>query len=133
MTEEEVEIVAQEMAKIGGVGWYPGRTDGAVLRVVNQRYRDRARVAIAALERLRAGRDTTEETSPLQEGTPSADAGLQVGTIVVFRPPGDRRAVTCRIEKLEEGRAYLVPCPKPDIGWTSLDNLQPLSIHVSLK
>ena len=27
----------------------------------------------------------------------------------------------------------LVPCPKPDISWTSLDNLQPLSIHVSLK
>ncbi len=133
MTEEEVEVVAQEMAKIGGVTWYPGRTDGAVLRVVNQRYRDRARVAIAALERLRAGKAISNETSPPQDSTPSANPSLQVGAIVVFRPPGDRRTITCRIEKLEEGRAYLVPCPKPDIGWISLDNLQPLSVHVSLK
>lgn len=133
MTEEEVEIVAQEMAKIGGTTWYPGRTNGAVLRVVNERYRDRARVAIAALERLRAGKDTSNDTPALQESTPSVDASLQVGTIVVFRPAGDRRAVTCRIERLEEGRAYLVPCPKPDIGWTSLENLQPLPVHVSLK
>jgi hypothetical protein len=133
MTEEEVEFVAQEMAKIGGATWYPGRTSGAVLRVVNERYRDRARVAIAALERLRAGKAISTEILPSQENIPSADPSLQVGTIVVFRPPGDRRAITCRIEKLEEGRAYLVPCPKPDIGWTSLDNLQPLSVHVSLK
>jgi hypothetical protein len=133
MTEEEVEIVAQEMAKIGGTTWYPGRTSGAVLRVVNERYRDRARVAIAALERLRAGKEALNDTSAPQESTPSADPSLQVGSIVVFRPPGERRAATCRVEKIEEGRAYLVPCPKPDIGWTSLDNLQPLSIHVSLK
>jgi hypothetical protein len=133
MTEEEVEVVAQEMAKIGGTTWYPGRTSGAVLRVVNERYRDRARVAIAALERLRAGKAISTEASPSQESTRTTDPILQVGTLVVFRPPGERRAVTCRIEKLEEGHAYLVPCPKPDIGWTSLDNLQPLSIHVSLR
>jgi hypothetical protein len=132
MTEEEIEIVAQEMAKIGGTTWYPGRTNGAVLRVVNERYRDRARVAIAALERLRAGKEALNDTSPPHESAPSADPSLKVGTIVVFRPLGERRAVTCRIEKLEEGRAYLVPCPKPDIGWTSLENLQPLSTHVSL-
>jgi hypothetical protein len=133
MTEEEVEIVAQEMAKIGGTTWYPGRTSGTVLRVVNERYKDRARVAIATLERLRAGKEALNDTSAPQGSTPSADPSLTVGTIVVFRPSGERRAVTCRIEKIEEGRAYLVPCPKPDIGWTSLDNLQPLSIHVSLK
>ena len=133
MTEEEVEIVAQEMAKVGGTTWYPGRTNGAVLRVVNERYKDRARVAIATLERLRAGKEALTDTLAPQESTPSPDPSLQVGTIVVFRPPGERRAVTCRIERLEEGRAYLVPCPKPDIGWTSLENLQPLSVHVSLK
>jgi hypothetical protein len=133
MTEEEVEIVAQEMAKIGGTTWYPGRTSGAVLRVVNERYKDRARVAIATLERLRAGKEALNDASPPQGSTSSADPSLQVGTIVVFRPSGERRAVTCRIEKLEEGRAYLVPCPRPDIGWTSLENLQPLSIHVSLR
>jgi hypothetical protein len=133
MTEDEVEIVAQEMAKIGGTTWYPGRTSGAVLRVVNERYRDRARVAIAALERLRAGKEVLNDTLAQQASKPSADPSLQVGTIVVFRPSGERRAVTCRIERLEEGRAYLVPCPKPDIGWTSLEDLQPLSVHVSLR
>ncbi len=133
MTEEEVEIVAQEMAKIGGTTWYPGRTSGSVLRVVNERYKDRARVAIAALERLRAAKEALSDTLAPQESTPSVDPSLQVGSIVVFRPAGERRAVTCRIDKVEEGRAYLVPCPKPDIGWTSLENLQPLSIQVSLK
>jgi hypothetical protein len=113
--------------------WYPGRTSGAVLRVVNERYRDRARVAIAALERLRAGKEVLNDTLAQQASKPSADPSLQVGTIVVFRPSGERRAVTCRIERLEEGRAYLVPCPKPDIGWTSLEDLQPLSVHVSLR
>ena len=54
MSEEEVECVAEELAKVGGVAWYPGREPNAILRVVSDRYRDRARVAIAALERLRA-------------------------------------------------------------------------------
>jgi hypothetical protein len=133
MTEEEVEIVAQEMAKIGGTTWYPGRTSGAVLRVVNERYRDRARVAIATLERLRAGKEALSDTLAPQESTPTVDPSLKVGSIVVYRPSGDRRAVTCQIEKLEEGRAYLVPCPKPDIGWTSLENLQPLPVRVTLR
>jgi hypothetical protein len=50
---------------------------------------------------------------------------LQVGGVVVFRPPGDRRAVLCRIDNLEEGHAYLVPFAKPDIGWGAMDTLQP--------
>ena len=45
MTEEEIEIVAEELAKIGGVTWYPGREKGTLMRVVCDRYRDRARVA----------------------------------------------------------------------------------------
>ena len=133
MTEDEIEIVAQEMAKIGGTTWYPGRSTGAVLRVVNERYRDRARVAIATLERLRAGNDASDEAPHSHRSTPPANPSLQVGTIVVYRPSGERRAVTCRIERLEEGRAYLVPCPKPDIGWTSLEDLQPLPVLVSLR
>lgn len=28
MTEDEVEVVAAELAKAGGVGWYPGRERG---------------------------------------------------------------------------------------------------------
>jgi hypothetical protein len=70
MTEEEIEIVAQEMAKIGGTTWYPSRTCGAVLRVANERYKDRARMAIATLERLRAGKEALNDTSAPQEDPP---------------------------------------------------------------
>jgi hypothetical protein len=54
VTEDEVEAVAEELAKAGGVAWYPGRSRGPLLRIVSDRYRDRARLAIAALDRYRA-------------------------------------------------------------------------------
>jgi hypothetical protein len=135
MTDEEIEAVAEELAKIGGLSWYPGRTDGPLLRPISERYRDRARVAIAALDRVRAGRaaSTALQKSPEKNSsspaTPPSDHGdrLQVGAVVVYRPPGDQRAVTCRIEKMDEGRAYLVPCPRPDFGWVSLDDLALMS------
>ncbi len=53
MTDEEIEIVAQELAKIGGTSWYPGREPGAMLRLVTERYRDQARVMIRAFDHLR--------------------------------------------------------------------------------
>jgi len=134
MTDEEIEAVAEELAKIGGLSWYPGRTDGPVLRPISARYRDRARVAIAALDRVRAGREASDmlQSSTAINGSAAASASdhgdrLEVGAVVVYRPPGDQRAVTCRIEKMDEGRAYLVPCPKPDFGWVSLDDLSPLN------
>jgi hypothetical protein len=80
VTVEEIEAVAEELAKVGGLSWHPGHTQGPILRV---------------------------------------------GGVVVFRPPGDRRAVLCRIDNLEEGHAYLVPFAKPDIGWVAMDTLQP--------
>jgi hypothetical protein len=134
MTDEEIEAVAEELAKIGGLSWYPGRTDGPLLRPVSERYRDRARVAIAALDRVRAGKEasaallnSTAKSSSCP--TPASDPGdrLQVGAVVVYRPPGDQRAVTCRIDKMDEGRAYLVPCPRPDFGWVSLEDLSLLN------
>jgi hypothetical protein len=133
MTEEEIEIVAEELAKAGGHSWSPGRTGGTLLRAVSERYRDRARVAIAALDRLRASKD--KHTIPRGPGLKAPSVGdtpnlpqnhLQVGVIVVYRPPGDRRAIPCRIKHLEEKRAYLAPCPQPDVGWVELDNLQAL-------
>ncbi len=135
MTDDEIDAVAEELAKVGGVAWYPGRTEGPVLRAVGDRYRDRAKVVIAALDRFRASR---ERPTPSQasladaylstEGPPQGHKGeLQVGTVVVYRPPGDKRAISCRIEKLEEGRTYLVPCSRPDVGWVALDSLQPLT------
>jgi hypothetical protein len=133
MTTEEIDAVAEELAKVGGLSWYPGRSQGPLLRAVSERYKDRAKVAIAALDRLRVRNDkvSTPQGSALE--APSADKAsnplqddFQVGAVVVYRPPGDRRAIPCRIEHLEETRAYLVPCPKPDIGWVELGNLQAL-------
>jgi hypothetical protein len=138
MTEEEIEAVAEELAKAGGLSWHPGRTQGPLLRTVSERYRDRARLAIEALDRVRARNQSLNASqgpaldAPTTEDGPNPppEDGLQPGALVVYRPPGDRRAIPCRIEKLEEGRAYLVPYPKPDIGWVALDNLQPLSTGI---
>ncbi|GEO18633.1 hypothetical protein MAE02_63290 [Microvirga aerophila] len=133
MTEDEIEAVARELAKIGGLSWYPGRTRGPLLRAVSERYRDRARVAIAALERLKAGKEGTvasQGSSFASPGTTTSQASepgdcLQVGAVVVYRHPGDRRAIPCQITRMEEGRAYLVPCAQSDIGWVSLEHLVP--------
>ncbi|PVE23732.1 hypothetical protein DC522_14110 [Microvirga sp. KLBC 81] len=132
MTEEEIEAVAHELAKVGGSTWYPGRSSGPILRAVGKRYKDRARVAIAALDRFRAARDAAAlpNSAAPNQGNLSENSALedkfQVGTIVVYRPPGDQRALSCRIEKIEAGRAYLVPIPHRPIGWVSLGSLEPL-------
>jgi len=132
VTDEEIEAVAEELAKAGGTSWYPGRTRGALLRPVSERYRDRARLAIAALDRVRAGRDKAAGAQPSEPPSPQSGvpAGrpdrIDVGTTVVYRPPGDQRAITCRVEQIEAGRAYLAPVPRPDIGWVSLESLHPL-------
>ena len=64
VTDEEIEAVAEELAKAGGVSWYPGRTRGALLRSVSERYRDRAKLAIAALDRVRASNGSPEHSQP---------------------------------------------------------------------
>jgi hypothetical protein len=117
VTEEEVEVVAEELAKAGGVSWYAGREPGPLQQVISDRYRDRARVAIAALDRFRAARKaSSDEPQPQnceKRDTDNRGARLRtdvrLGTIVIYRPPGDRRAYPCRVTRIAGGRAYLMP------------------------
>ena len=135
MTEDEVEAVAEELAKAGGVAWYPGRARGPLVRIVSDRYRDRARLAIAALERYRAHKagaappDNIEVARPPEqpEAGTGSDGALWVGSTVVYRPPGEQRTYPCRIEKIEGGQAYLVPFLRPWTSWVPIQDLTPVS------
>jgi hypothetical protein len=135
VTEDEVEVVAEELAKAGGTSWYPGRERGPLLRVVVDRYRDRARLAIAALDRYRATKageaspakvESTENVASTEE-TPDApsDTAVRVGSTVVYRPPGEQRAYPCRVERIEGEHAYLVPQLRAWTGWVSINSLGP--------
>lgn len=133
MTEEEIEVVAEELAKIGGVTWYPGREKGTLMRVVSDRYRDRAKVAIEALERYRAARQTSlsqdnmkaDRPSPIQTRPVLCDDDIKPGVTVIYRPPGDRRAYPCRVVEIEGNRAYLAPILRACTEWVSIEHLMP--------
>jgi hypothetical protein len=139
MTNEEVEIVAEELAKIGGVTWYPGREKGTLMRVVSDRYRDRARIAIEALDRFRAGKQASlsQDTSLSQDNgqaekhppdappLPHRSDDIRPGATVIYRPPGDRRAYPCRVVEIEGNRAYLAPILRACTDWVSIEHLRP--------
>jgi hypothetical protein len=85
---------------------------------------------IAALDHIRASKpqDSIEQepTSASSQShrlpaSVSKDA-LQVGAVVEYHPPGDKRAITCRIEELEDDRARLEPLANPDIDWVVLSS-----------
>ncbi|MCG7392690.1 hypothetical protein MHY87_07215 [Microvirga sp. ACRRW] len=132
MTEEEIEIVAEELAKIGGVSWYPGREKGTLMRVVTDRYRDRARIAIEALDRYRARQrnavvqDNGHHDLHMQNPHhPMSTDAITPGSTVVYRPPGDRRAYPCRVVEIEGSRAYLAPILRACTDWVSIEHLTP--------
>lgn len=138
MTEDEIEVVAQELAKAGGLTWHPGRERGPMLKVVSDRYRDRARLAIAALERYRAQKAGTVSLGSIAAQPVEAPSGasansnaledtIWVGATVVYRPAGERRAYPCRIEKVEGSRAYLMPSLEAWAGWVPIDRLASIS------
>jgi hypothetical protein len=137
MTDDEVDWVAAELAKAGGVSWYPGRERGP-LKVVSDRYRDRARLAIAALERYRAAKqdvappvnleDTQHKLAATISDHPASENAIVVGGTVLYWPPGDRRSYLCVVEKIEGGRAYLMPDMKTCTGWVDLERLSPAGI-----
>ena len=133
MTEDEIEAVAEELAKAGGVSWYPGRERGSLLRLVSDRYRDRARLAIAALDRHRAqkaGAASTDNVAaevPLTQGAKTTpDTTIPAGATVVYRPPGERRAYPCRVEKVEGDQIYLVPHLQAWTGWVPVGKVSPV-------
>jgi hypothetical protein len=131
VTEEEIEAVAEELAKAGGPSWYPGRQHGSLLKVVSDRYRDRACLAIAALDRYRAQKTSADstrsvETEPLRAAArelTTPDNTVHAGATVIYRPPGERRAYPCRVERVEGGQAYLVPHLRAWTGWVPIENL----------
>ena len=131
MSDDEIEAVAAELAKAGGVSWHLGQERGP-LKLVMDRYRDRARLAIATLERLRAAKQAltpnptkveTLEPSAAPNHEPVSHDEVSVGSLVLFRPPGDKRTYPCRIERVEGSRVYLVPELPTCTGWVDLDNL----------
>jgi len=142
MTDEEVEVVAEELAKIGGASWHPGRQQGPLMRVVTDRYRDQARAAIAALDRFRASREqfcpqdghgqTPQEPIAEPPSLPTANL-VRPGAIVTYRPPSDRRAYTCRVVEIQGSRAYLEPILRTCTGWISIEYLQPATEQISDK
>lgn len=130
MSEEEVELVAELLAKIGGT-WNPERAQPAS-RIVGNRHRDVARLVLDAVERSKAANRNSTGTDPVSGEPSEADAitdakgnRLYVGANVVYQPPGDKRTLTCRVEKMEQGRAYVVPSQR-EIGWVSTHTLLPL-------
>jgi len=128
MTVDKVEAIAELLARVSG-NWYPERTRPA-LRTINKRHRDVAQLILAEFDRLSGvARDAQAQDAPIQETVDEANAfnfagddQLYVGATVVYRPPGEKRAITCRIEKMEHGRAYLAPAPQ-EIGWVSIQTL----------
>ena len=128
MTEDDIERVAQLVATFGGSS-YPERTRPA-LRAISMRHRDVARLILGALDRTEEEQGTPADTTAsegLRGDKPfnfTEKDQLYVGATVAYRSPGDKRAVTCRIEKMERGRAYLVPAQQ-EIGWVSTQTLSP--------
>lgn len=131
MTDDEVEAVAAELAKAGGVSWHSGQERGP-LKLVMDRYRDRARLAIAALERIRTAKqahspglmEIEQVGLNLQASLDTASHdGIAVGSLLLYRPPGDKRAYSCRVQRVDGSRVYLVPDIPTCTGWVDLDNL----------
>jgi hypothetical protein len=130
MTDEEIEVVAEELAKSGGLSWYPGHTKGPLMRLVTDHYREQARAVIAALDHHRIGGDPTRSPAPQREGSPEityrgSARDVRPGATIIYRPLGDQRAYPCRIVAIQGDRAYLAPILRTCVGWVTIERLQP--------
>ena len=121
-TDDEVEVVAAELAKAGGVSWPSGQERGP-LKLIMDRYRDRARLAIATLDRLRVAKHSPGEIKVKRPGPATEGDVVSEGSLVLYCPSGDKRTYPCRVEKVEGSRVYLVPELPTCTGWVDLANL----------
>jgi hypothetical protein len=48
---------------------------------------------------------------------------ISAGSLVLYRPPGDKRTYPCRVEKVKGDRVYLVPEIPTCTGWVDLKSL----------
>ena len=127
MTEDEIKVVAELLARIGG-NWYPERAD-STSRPIGNRHREVARLIIDAVERAKATHASSQDSAAGPSGSSDGEGHVtapkdqfHVGDTVMYRPPGDKRTIPCRIEKMEEGRAYVVPDHR-EVGWVSTHTL----------
>lgn len=136
MNEDKVEAVAELLARVGG-NWYPERTRPA-LRPISKRHQAVAQLVLAELDQFGdADHDVEAMDGSAHENPDEAntfnfagDDQLYVGATVVYRPPGEKRAITCLIEKMEHGRAYLTPAHR-EIGWVAIQTLSRLKPEAS--
>jgi hypothetical protein len=132
MTDDEIELVAAELAKAGGLSWYAKREHGP-LKVVANRYRERARKVVEALDRHRTSQEGTRSESGAVSGHAEAEHDtasrcqsedtLQVGSTVLYRPPGDRRTYACRVKHIDGSRVFITPEIKACTGWIDAQGL----------
>ena len=64
MTDQEVEVVAEELAKLVSVPWAPGNETTPLIHVVTECHRAEARAILAALDQIRPGRNGSSFQAP---------------------------------------------------------------------
>jgi hypothetical protein len=101
MTDEEVEIVAEELAKVGGVSY----------RAISVASRPQDHGA--------------DRLCPANDGSTCDAVAIKPGATVIYRPPGDRRSYPCRVVEIKGSRAYLAPILRACTDWVSIEHLMP--------
>jgi hypothetical protein len=129
MTDQEVEVVAEELAKLVHVPWAPGYETSPLLHVVTECHRAEARAILAALDQIRPGRSgssfqASRSNGPQGISYESRSGEVRPGMTVIYRSPGDQRAYPCRIVEIQGNRAYLAPILRTCVGWISIERLQ---------
>ncbi len=133
MTDKEIEFVARELAESSGVKWPEASNPSPIQKAVADRFRDRARAAIAAVDRFRARSAQIMNDNSGDDHRTTADGvaimsrqDIRPGATLVYRPPGDRRALRCRIEKVDGSQAFLVPLESSHTYLVRIEDLEVL-------